>query len=261
MKKKLFFLSAALFLISAAVIAQDVGEKAPDFSFNDTKDAAHKLSDYKGKVVFIFTFGNGCPYCKASGPKTEKEVQQVFGARTDFQALGLDTWDNTSSTSTVGAFKSTTGITYPLLVKAGSFEGLYKTTYDRVLVIDQEGILRHKSNIATSSDLANAVAVIENLFIATGISDTDGLREGFSAVYPNPSSDQASIQLYLESAGNVEVRLYNTVGQEIKRIVNQALPAGEYNHEFSVSDLSPGIYFIRMNTPGASYTQKIQVSR
>ena len=48
-------------------------------------------------------------------------------------------------------------------------------------------------------------------------------------------------------AGNVDVRLYNTMGQEIRRVINQALPAGEHSHEFYVSDLSPGCQLYTKN--------------
>ena len=48
---------AMMFSFSVAM-AQDVGEEAPYFSYLDTKGNAHTSLQYKGKVIFIFVFGN-----------------------------------------------------------------------------------------------------------------------------------------------------------------------------------------------------------
>lgn len=264
MKKQLIFigLPTLLLFLFTTVNAQKVGEKAPDFSYSDLEGNIHSLSAYAGKVVFIFAFGNSCPYCKDVGNETETKVQQVFGQRNDFQALGLDTWDNTSSAATVGSFKARTGITYPLLLKAGSFEALYSTSYDRVLVIDQAGVLRHKSNLNTANDLGNAVVVIENLFLVAGLYGTDeGLVKGLGHVYPNPAQDQAGIRFTMEAEERVNIRIFNPLGQEVKRIVDGLFPAGEYSREFSTADLSPGVYILRMESSGNYFTRKMQVSR
>ncbi|MFC2114956.1 T9SS type A sorting domain-containing protein [Bacteroidota bacterium] len=264
MRKKLFSIGipVILLLLFTSANAQNVGEKAPDFSYSDLEGKMHSLSAYAGKVVFIYTFGNGCPTCKDVGDETEKRVQAVFGGRSDFQALGLDTWDNSSSTATVGSFKSITGITYPLLLKAGSFEPLYSTTYDRVLVIDQAGVLRHKNNKSTASDLDNAIAVIESLVLPTGVNGpNDGLTMNLRYVYPNPAKDHAGIRFTMKASERVNIRIYNPLGQEVKRIVDGVFPAGEHSRDFSTADLSPGVYLISMETAGNFFSRKMQVSR
>ena len=242
--------------------AQTVGESAPDFTYKDTEDVDHTLSSYAGKVVFIFAFGNNCPFCKSVGPDTESKVYQVYGERDDFMAIGLDTWDNSSSVSTVSAFKSSTGITYPLCVKAGSFESLYATTYDRVLVVGQDGVLRHKGSSQVSKDLDNAIAVIDQLLATTSTTQIDKVdAELISAVYPNPSFTDARFKMRMQREGQVELRLYNSLGQELRLLMDERVPAGEQERSFDVSSLDAGIYFIRMTTPGLSFTRKFQVSR
>lgn len=39
-----------------------VGEQAPDFSLQDQNGKTHKLSDYRGKIVVLEMFNQGCPY-------------------------------------------------------------------------------------------------------------------------------------------------------------------------------------------------------
>jgi len=261
MKKKLFIIGTLLLALFAysTVNAQELGEAAPDFSYKDLEGSTHSLSDYKGKIVFIFVFGNGCPYCKAIGNATETRVNQVYNQKSDFQAIGLDTWNN-STVATVGAFRMATGITYPLLLQASSFGPLYSTTYDRIIIV---GIIRHKNkSVDTEDDLDNAIAVIEGLFLTMDVDPVgDGLSNGLAAVYPNPSNEQVNIRFSTASNGRVNIRIYNPIGQEVNRILDKTLPAGEHERIVQVSDFSPGVYFIRMETSGRTWTQKFQVSR
>ena len=41
-----------------------VGEAAPDFELTDVNGKAHKLSDWKGKIVVLQWVNPGCPVCK-----------------------------------------------------------------------------------------------------------------------------------------------------------------------------------------------------
>jgi peroxiredoxin len=263
MKKKILTIATlmAILFSTAGINAQKVGEQAPDFSFSDLEGKTHKLSQYKGKVVFLFIFGNKCGFCEDIGDETESKINQVYSKKGDFQALGLDTWPN-STTSTVGAFKATTGITYPLLLNAGSIEQSYSTSYDRAIVIDREGIIRHKDNTKrVSQDLDNAIAVLDGLYNTTSTETPGGSAAGFSAVYPNPSSDLATVKFVTEAAGDVRIRLYNPLGQEILHLVDGLYPSGEHETRIQVSDLPAGIYILRMEAGERSWTRKMQVSR
>jgi peroxiredoxin len=263
MKKKALIIvpGLALLMVVPGLFAQTIGEKAPDFTYADLEGTSHSLSQYSGKVVFLFVFGNACPYCIDIGDETEVKINQVFSKHQDFQALGLDTWPN-STTATVGSFRQQTGITYPLLLGAGNFEQLYSTSYDRLLVIDRQGILRHKNNTLTArNDLDNAISVLEELFSATGVLQSYGKKDGIISLYPNPSRDRTVLQFTTIGSGSVKISLLNQLGQEVRSIVDRELPSGNYKKNIFVSDLSPGIYFIQMITGGKTTTRKLLVSR
>jgi len=48
---------------------------------------------------------------------------------------------------------------------------------------------------------------------------------------------------------------------EIMNLVNKMYPAGEHSLNFSASDLSPGVYFLRMDAAGETWSRKMQVVR
>lgn len=56
MKKLSLF--SLLFFIPFSIFAQDVGSPAPDFDLNSLEHGQIKLSNYKGKVVYLFFFGH-----------------------------------------------------------------------------------------------------------------------------------------------------------------------------------------------------------
>jgi peroxiredoxin len=261
----LFMRKIFSFLLAVAVSAvwlqgQNVGEEAPGFSYQSLDGDSVNLSDYAGKVVFLFLFGNGCPSCKAYGNQTETKVQQVYGERDDFQALGLDLWNSTSSVTTVTAFKSTTDISYPLLLMAGDMEQKYTTTYDRIVVIDQDGIIRHKGTTIMVNDLDNAISVIEDLFTTTGTTELSGAHGSpLIAIYPNPVDEKASIRLSLDQEATVETRIYDLTGQEIFNLSKENFTAGNHVLQLPARDLPAGIYLLRSVISGKVHTLKMVV--
>jgi peroxiredoxin len=130
-------------------------QSAPGFTLTSLDGNQVKLSDFSNKVVVLFFFGNNCPSCKAAGPDIESNLLTPFKSRTDYQILGLDQWNGNSST--VEAFKTTTGVTFPLLLNAATVAADYKTTYDRLVVIDKSG----KTVFTGSQNAANDIATVK----------------------------------------------------------------------------------------------------
>lgn len=253
MKKQLFFgLLILSYLSLQSVIAQvKVGDEAPDFSYTDTEGNMFTLSDHKGKVVFMFLFGNTCPSCLAIGNKTETEINQVFSSEDDFIAVGLDMWNNSSSNASVKSFKSQTGITFPLLVKAGGLASLYGTSYDRLIVIDKEGIIRHKTNLLVSSDLNAAKSVVSEFLMSAAI-DRNYISSENQVLYgfPNPVSNELNIHLKLKRDYSAKVNVYNSLGKMVKSIGNFHFSSGEEKLMIDMSEIKNGIYFYTIDLEG-----------
>ncbi len=143
-------------MTSGFVNGQAVGTAAPDFTLSTDEGGSFKLSEQKGKVVFIFFFGYACPHCLGNGNNTETGVYNVYKEDSDFVAIGIDTWNGNASG--VANFKSSTGLTYPLCYEGSDVESLYGTTYDRMVVIDKEGVIQYKSTVNSTSDIVEAAS-------------------------------------------------------------------------------------------------------
>lgn len=64
MKRPNWILAGLAVLMALPLLAGRVGEPAPDFAGTDSNGKAHKLSDYRGKVVVLEWHNQGCPYTK-----------------------------------------------------------------------------------------------------------------------------------------------------------------------------------------------------
>jgi len=69
--------------------------------------------------------------------------------------------------------------------------------------------------------------------------------------YPNPFNPITSIKFALPIESNINIKIYNTLGKEIKELLNEARLSGEYEIIWDGTDnfrnkVSSGIYFITM---------------
>ena len=64
--------------------------------------------------------------------------------------------------------------------------------------------------------------------------------------YPNPFNPSTTIRFDLIEPQNVILKIYNSIGQEIKTIVNDYYTEGSHEISFNASSLSSGIYFYRI---------------
>jgi hypothetical protein len=79
--------------------------------------------------------------------------------------------------------------------------------------------------------------------------------------FPNPAGELTIIPLKLHSPGNINVKIFDLLGREIRTIFNETINAGEHQIEFSVADLPHGIYYYTIQGDDFTGTRKFVVSR
>lgn len=181
--------------------------EAPDFSLKSLGGDDISLSQLNGKVVVLFFLGNNCPSCRAAAPSVESMLVTPFANYTDYQVLGLDTWDGNSSA--VQSFKTVTGVSFPLLLNASGVAAKFKTTYDRILVIDKTGKIVFSGTRGAASDIAAAKQKVETLVENIAVNpDPD-------PVDPDPIVAGDAPDFKLNSLENGEVKLADHLGKAI----------------------------------------------
>ncbi|VAX18221.1 hypothetical protein MNBD_IGNAVI01-1968 [hydrothermal vent metagenome] len=77
--------------------------------------------------------------------------------------------------------------------------------------------------------------------------------------YPNPFNPTTMINFSLPQTMNVNIVVYNSLGQKVKELVNGTMAAGNHSVEMDGSDLTSGMYFYRISTSGYSKTMKMML--
>ncbi|MBS1492895.1 MAG: T9SS type A sorting domain-containing protein [Bacteroidetes bacterium] len=75
--------------------------------------------------------------------------------------------------------------------------------------------------------------------------------------YPNPFNPNTNIKFALTKSGFIKINVFDALGREVKNLVNENLPAGEYEVSFDGGDLNSGIYFYKLETDGFTETKKM----
>jgi len=95
------------------------------------------------------------------------------------------------------------------------------------------------------------------------VNSEENLPEGFVLYqnYPNPFNPSTVIIYHLPVSGNVTLKVFDVLGNEIATLVNEEKPAGKYKVEFNPSIIkhqpSSGVYFCRFQTENYSKTIKM----
>jgi 5'-nucleotidase len=64
--------------------------------------------------------------------------------------------------------------------------------------------------------------------------------------YPNPFNPSTTIKFSLPEEGNVKLKLYNALGEEVKLLLDAFKEAGRYEMKFDLSGLSSGFYIYKL---------------
>jgi hypothetical protein len=108
--------------------------------------------------------------------------------------------------------------------------------------------------------------LVDSLFIVD-LCEADGKRllkhktpeTRLLAVYPNPSSQNVSLEYYLSEDKVVEIYLANTYGEEIKHIINSKPGKGRQQHYFNTEGLHSGLYFLIIKCAGEITTFPVMI--
>ncbi len=68
--------------------------------------------------------------------------------------------------------------------------------------------------------------------------------------YPNPFNPSTTISYKLPESSHVTINVYDVLGNDINKLVNERQSAGEHNVLYDASRLSSGTYFLKINAVG-----------
>lgn len=75
--------------------------------------------------------------------------------------------------------------------------------------------------------------------------------------YPNPFNPSTRISYSVPATTDVNLKVFDIMGNEVATLVNKEQPAGNYQIDFDASNLSGGVYFYQLTTNSFVDTKKM----
>jgi hypothetical protein len=139
------------------------------------------------------------------------------------------------------------GVIYPLII---TVENLY------VKLQDLSG-----KEINTELKPGEKITIINNSIIKLNVLSSKVVVAPIAYTleqnYPNPFNPITKISFALPEAGNVKLSIYNILGQEIRRLVDEYRDSGNYTINFDASELNSGMYIYKLEVNGFTQTRKM----
>jgi len=101
--------------------------------------------------------------------------------------------------------------------------------------------------------------IYETTDLVTDLQENELLSSGTILAKPNPFSTTTSIEYELQRSSNVQMSLYNQLGEIVMEILNEFQATGKHELKIDLSDLKPGIYFCTLKTNSTSAGQTIKL--
>jgi peroxiredoxin len=121
-----------------------VGERAPDFTLQGLEGETVKLSDFRGKKVFVNFWATWCPPCQVEMPHMQRFYSEY--KERDAVILSVNATQTEASKVVVKAFASHWELTFPIVLDTeGEVGKMYKVAaYPVTYLIDEQGVIRKK---------------------------------------------------------------------------------------------------------------------
>ena len=75
--------------------------------------------------------------------------------------------------------------------------------------------------------------------------------------YPNPFNPETTIKYAVPKTVNVELKVFDILGREVKTLVNETKNPGYYEVQLNANNLASGVYFYRLKAGEYNKTDKM----
>lgn len=118
-----------------------VGKPAPDFALSDLTDKPYRLSDFRGKVVFLNFWATWCKPCREEMPSMEVLYKNFEKDGLVILAVSID---RVTTTKDIPPFVKGMNLTFPVLIDSwGQTDKPYKRMgVPETFIIDQQGVIQ-----------------------------------------------------------------------------------------------------------------------
>ncbi|MEH0156793.1 leucine-rich repeat domain-containing protein [Limibacter armeniacum] len=187
--------------------------------------------------------------------------ESYMATETTHTIVVLKADDNISETIEITEAKAGETITLPTLLTDAGLPVLYEVTEGDASLSGNELTIHSIGNItlrlfSEGNDSYKATEASHTITVETILSIADDLLEKATVIYPNPTSDKATVSVQLQAATTVSITVRNAVGQVMfaKEFGKQS---GNFVQTVDFGTYSQGIYLISITTAEGTAVKKV----
>lgn len=258
--KKLLFLFMAF--VGSLTFTNAQVTTAQDFTASACNATTHSLfADHlDNDEVVIMEFFMTCASCLTAAQRISPMYDGLlldYPGMVNFWALAFT---NSYTCTTVNNWVTTNSIN-AIPFDSGAVQVAYYGGFAMPTVVVVAGsnheVLYNSNFDGAPGDTAAIHAAIDAYFATMGIEGANSNIK-FSA-YPNPTIDVLNLELNMVANAIVNIQMVDMMGKVVRNISNSELTTGTHQMQVQTSDLSNGIYFIRLDSNGKTTQYKISV--
>ncbi|TNE74673.1 T9SS type A sorting domain-containing protein [bacterium] len=130
----------------------------------------------------------------------------------------------------------------------------------------EDVITGKKINLVSNGDGSYSLPVLEayETIIARAVPITVAIEPPQKAsrfelyqAYPNPFNPSTTLSFHLDKASDVRLCVYDALGREVQRLLQEPMQAGFHKITFDASTLASGVYMYQLRTASGVLTQKM----
>jgi len=257
MKKSILISIALMFVMSISK-----AQTPMQLSGNDCNGNPHDLfADLDaGKAVVIFFFMPSCGSCPPPAQKAQAMANNVMLNYPGMVTGYAMPFNNTTTCAATSSWVTTSGVPFYAPYSTGATQVANYGGFGMPTVVLLGGAAPNRRVMFSTQSFATSDTTIMRdsilaLFNATSIDDLPIGVNAFS-VFPNPASENISINIDLKGTSNLLIDITDITGKQVA-IISDEIQNGIITKQFNTTALPNGNYFIRIHVNGKTAIQKL----
>jgi len=119
--------------------------------------------------------------------------------------------------------------------------------------------IENGSSLLTADDLDIVVASRSGNNVSVSYIETAVKSFQLDKIYPNPFNPSTTVQYDVEKAGNLNISVYNILGQKVAELYNGHQSYGSHMLRWDATNMSSGVYYINMELNGQVENNKVML--
>ena len=153
----------------------------------------------------------------------------------------------------------TSSFNYAFTSEGGNFKIPFLPFGDYRLVAQKIGYFNGFSSVFTIDSINTTVGNLEITLVSTSVGENPVIPEDYVLVYnyPNPFNPATKIGFVLPFSTDIELKVFNILGEQVENLLTDHLSPGKYEIEFNANGLTSGTYFVILKTKEGIKAKKI----